>query len=135
MTIVNVTNLKTTRRIPSLTSNPDEKYEYVPVTLVELGEMAYDIGLSDDDFCDKLIEYLRRPEPRGFNTEIDTIISFELVLYCEDEVEPFFKDHIVLTMASLGSMVIKALDERKSVKDVYVEGVIRILEEEAAKYA
>ena len=135
MTIVNVTNLKTTRRIPSLTSNPDEKYEYVPVTLVELGEMAYDIGLSDDDFCDKLIEYLRRPEPRGFNTEIDTIISFELVLYSGDEVEPFFKEHIVLKMASLGSMVIKALDERKSVKDVYVEGVIRILEEEAAKYA
>lgn len=134
MTIVNVTNLKTICGIPSLSSNPDEKYEYATVTLVELGEMSYDIGLSDDHFCDKLIEYLRRPQPRGFNTEIDTIISFELVLYCENEEEPFFKDHIVLTMASLGSMVIKALDERKSVRDVYVEDVIRILEE-AAKHA
>lgn len=96
------------------------------MTLVELGLMAYDVGLSTPGFCNKIREVIN--SDAVYDRETDRIVSFQLRLYCEDEDEPFVDDYMILNLAFIGFLTKLAILEDKTLTDKFVEFIMAGIE-------
>lgn len=103
---------------------------YVKAKLVDLGVWAKEIGFDHENFPAEIIKRARSAylstTPTGY---VDRVISYNLVMVCDETDEEFLNEIIGTTLSVLGSWVRRAVNENSTLTESFRNGFLEVVEE------